>query len=122
MAPTLLIALIRRIGFIATTLLPASLAYSAHMATSQAHVCASAIVELMHGRSPDPVQVFSNTCYSFVGGKRAMHVANVYRYNAGKRLCSLNKVMVFRLVHLSKRGNMQMLGKATFGLMYLPNE
>ena len=86
MAPTLLIALIRRIGFIATTLLPASLAYSAHMATSQAHVCASAIVELMHGRSPDPAQVFSNTCYSFVGGIRAMHVANAYRYNAGKKI------------------------------------
>jgi NADH dehydrogenase FAD-containing subunit len=122
MAPTLLIALIRRIGFIATTLLSASLAYSAQMATSQARVCASAIVELMQGRSPDPAQAFSNTCYSFVGGKRAMHVANVYRYNAGKRLCSLNKVVVFRLVHLSKRGNMQMLGKATFCLMYLPNE
>lgn len=86
MAPTLLIALITRIGFIETTLLSASLSYSAHMATSQARVCASAIVELMQGRSPDPAEVFSNTCYSFVGGKRAMHVANVYHYKAGKKI------------------------------------
>jgi sulfide dehydrogenase [flavocytochrome c] flavoprotein chain len=64
----------------------AGLPKSAHMATSQARVCASAIVELMHGRTPDPAPVFANTCYSFVDGKRAMHVANVYRYDAGKRI------------------------------------
>ncbi|MEO1947647.1 MAG: FCSD flavin-binding domain-containing protein, partial [Methylophilaceae bacterium] len=59
---------------------------SAHMATSQARVCASAIVELMHGRLPDPAPAFSNTCYSFIDDKRAMHVANVYRYDAGKKI------------------------------------
>lgn len=64
----------------------AGLPKSAHMATSQARVCASAIVELMHGRTPDPTPVFSNTCYSFVDGKRAMHVANVYRYDEGKKI------------------------------------
>jgi len=62
----------------------AGLPKSAHMATSQARVCASAIVELMHGRLPDQKPVFANTCYSFVDGKRAMHVANVYRYDAKK--------------------------------------
>ncbi len=40
----------------------------------------------MHGRLPDPAPAFSNTCYSFVDGKRAMHVANVYRYDAGKKI------------------------------------
>jgi sulfide dehydrogenase [flavocytochrome c] flavoprotein chain len=64
----------------------AGLPKSAHMATSQARVCASAIVEIMHGRSPDPAPVFANTCYSFVDGKRAMHVANVYRYDADKKI------------------------------------
>jgi NADPH-dependent 2,4-dienoyl-CoA reductase/sulfur reductase-like enzyme len=59
---------------------------SAHMATSQARVCASAIVELMQGRSPDPAPVFANTCYSFVDDKQAMHVANVYRYDAAKKI------------------------------------
>ena len=64
----------------------AGLPKSAHMATSQARVCASAIVELMHGRLPDPAPVFANTCYSFIDGKQAMHVANVYRYDAGKKI------------------------------------
>ena len=59
---------------------------SAHMATSQARVCASAIVALMSGQSPDPAPVFANTCYSYVNDKQAMHVANVYRYDAGKKI------------------------------------
>jgi len=62
----------------------AGLPKSAHMATSQARVCASAIVELMHGRQPDQSPVFANTCYSFVDGQRAMHVAKVYRYDEKK--------------------------------------
>lgn len=64
----------------------AGLPKSAHMATSQARVCASAIVELMHGRMPDPSPVFANTCYSFVDDKQAMHVAKVYRYDSAKRI------------------------------------
>lgn len=64
----------------------AGLPKSAHMATSQARVCASAIVELMHGRTPDPSPVFANTCYSYVDDKQAIHVANVYRYDAGKKI------------------------------------
>ena len=59
---------------------------SAHMATNQARVCASAIVELMSKRAPDPVPVFANTCYSFVSDKEAMHVATVYRYDANKKI------------------------------------
>ncbi len=59
---------------------------SAHMATSQARVCASAIVELMQGRTPDPTPVFANTCYSYVNDTQAIHVANVYRYDAGKKM------------------------------------
>ena len=64
----------------------AGLPKSAHMATSQARVCASAIVELMHGRTADHSTVFANTCYSYVDDKQAMHVANVYRYDAGKKI------------------------------------
>jgi sulfide dehydrogenase [flavocytochrome c] flavoprotein chain len=59
---------------------------SAHMATSQARVCASAIVALMSGQTPDPAPVFANTCYSYVNDKQAMHVANVYRYDEGKKI------------------------------------
>ena len=59
---------------------------SAHMATSQARVCASAIVALLSGQSPDPAPVFANTCYSYVNDKQAMHVANVYRYDEAKKI------------------------------------
>ena len=64
----------------------AALPKSAHMATSQARVCASAIVELMQGRMPDPAPVFANTCYSYVNDKQAIHVANVYRYDEVKKI------------------------------------
>jgi sulfide dehydrogenase [flavocytochrome c] flavoprotein chain len=64
----------------------AGLPKSAHMATSQAKVCASAIVELMSGNPPDPTPVFANTCYSFVDNTQAIHVANVYRYDPTKKV------------------------------------
>ncbi len=55
---------------------------SAHVATSQAKVCASAIIAELAGEPVDPEPVFANTCYSFVDDKQAVHVANVYRYDA----------------------------------------
>jgi sulfide dehydrogenase [flavocytochrome c] flavoprotein chain len=64
----------------------AGLPKSAHMATNQAKVCASAIVQLMSGNLPDAAPVFANTCYSFINNHAAMHVANVYRYDAGKKM------------------------------------
>jgi sulfide dehydrogenase [flavocytochrome c] flavoprotein subunit len=64
----------------------AALPKSAHMASNQAKICASAVVELMAGRAPDPAPVFANTCYSYVSDKLAMHVANVYRYDASKKI------------------------------------
>lgn len=64
----------------------AGLPKSAHMATNQAKVCANAIVQLFAGQAPDPAPVFANTCYSYVTDKSAMHVANVYRYDAGKKM------------------------------------
>lgn len=57
---------------------------SAHMATSQAKVCAAAMIDLLRDNAPDPQPVFANTCYSFVDNEIAMHVANVYRYDAEK--------------------------------------
>jgi hypothetical protein len=56
------------------------------MATNQAKVCASAVVQLMAGLAPDPAPVFANTCYSYVTDKSAMHVANVYRYDEAKKI------------------------------------
>ena len=64
----------------------AALPKSAHIATSQARVCANAIVQLMRGNAPDPAPVFANTCYSYVNDKQAIHVANVYRYDETKKI------------------------------------
>lgn len=64
----------------------AALPKSAHMATSQARVCANAIVAMMSQQTPDVSPVFANTCYSYVSDKMAMHVANVYRYDANKKI------------------------------------
>lgn len=64
----------------------AGLPKSAHMATNQAKVSANAIVQLMAGQAPDPAPVFANTCYSYVTDKSAIHVANVYRYDEGKKI------------------------------------
>ncbi|HEY8355607.1 MAG TPA: FCSD flavin-binding domain-containing protein [Methylophilaceae bacterium] len=64
----------------------AGLPKSAHMATSQARVCASAIVAAFSGIDPDPLPVFANTCYSFVSDSMAMHVAHVYRYDPQKQI------------------------------------
>jgi sulfide dehydrogenase [flavocytochrome c] flavoprotein chain len=64
----------------------AGLPKSAHMATSQARVCANAILALQAGQEPDPAPVFANTCYSYVNDKMAMHVANVYRYDPAKKI------------------------------------
>lgn len=64
----------------------AGLPKSAHMATNQAKVCANAIVQMFAGQAPDPAPVFANTCYSYVTDKSAMHVANVYRYDEGKKM------------------------------------
>ncbi len=63
----------------------AALPKSGHMATSQAKVCAAAVIELMQGKQPDQSPTIANTCYSIVSGTEAMHVANVYRFNAEKQ-------------------------------------
>lgn len=63
----------------------ATLPKSGHMANAMAKVTAAAIVELLNGRQPDPDPVLNNTCYSMVSDKEAMHVANVFRFNAEKQ-------------------------------------
>ena len=64
----------------------AALPKSAHMANSQAKVCAAAIVAMLRQQAPNPAPVFANTCYSFVNDTMAMHVANVYRFNSEKKV------------------------------------
>ncbi|HET8808098.1 MAG TPA: NAD(P)/FAD-dependent oxidoreductase [Methylophaga sp.] len=58
---------------------------SGHIANQQAKVCAAAVINLLRDESPVAEPVFSNTCYSFVSDVQAMHVANIYRYDARQR-------------------------------------
>jgi NADH dehydrogenase FAD-containing subunit len=52
---------------------------SASMANNHAKVAAAAVVELLNGRTPSPVQII-NTCYSFVSQKEAMRVSSVHAW------------------------------------------
>ncbi|MBF0092923.1 MAG: FAD-dependent oxidoreductase [Alphaproteobacteria bacterium] len=56
---------------------------SAYSASSQAKVCAAAIIDLLAGKEPgDPSYV--NTCYSIAGPDYGFSVAGVYTYDAEK--------------------------------------
>lgn len=59
---------------------------SAHIATSQAKVCANAMAFSMAHKNPDPAPVFANTCYSYADDKTAMHVTTVYRYDTTEKI------------------------------------
>ncbi|MDD4911844.1 MAG: FAD-dependent oxidoreductase [Sideroxydans sp.] len=63
----------------------AALPKSGHMATSQAKICAAAVVEMLQGKSPDQNPAIVNTCYSMVSNTEAVHVANVFRFNTEKQ-------------------------------------
>jgi sulfide dehydrogenase [flavocytochrome c] flavoprotein subunit len=58
---------------------------SGHMANQAGKVCAAAIVARISGQPLPSQPVIANTCYSFVSHTEAMHVAGVFRYDAGKR-------------------------------------
>jgi sulfide dehydrogenase [flavocytochrome c] flavoprotein chain len=53
---------------------------SGSMANNHAKIAAAAIVELLNGRSPQPVKII-NTCYSFVAEKEAIRVSSVHEWD-----------------------------------------
>jgi sulfide dehydrogenase [flavocytochrome c] flavoprotein chain len=59
---------------------------SGHMANQQAKVCAGAIAAQSLGMPVPSQPIIANTCYSFVSQNEVIHVAAVYRYDAGKKL------------------------------------
>lgn len=63
----------------------AALPKSGFMASAQAKVCVAAIIEMLDGKQPDQNPSLVNTCYSMVSGTEAVHVANVFRFNAEKQ-------------------------------------
>lgn len=54
---------------------------SGQMANQHAKLAAAAIIELMNGRQPSQAPLISNTCYSFLSDKEAVHVASVHTYD-----------------------------------------
>ena len=58
---------------------------SATMANGHGKVCASAVVNLLNGESPNPSPTLINTCYSMVSDKLAIHVASVHKYDLNDR-------------------------------------
>src|SRR5262245_16914295 len=52
---------------------------SGSMANNHAKIAAAAIVDLLNGREPQPLQI-GNTCYSFVSEKEAIRVSSVHRW------------------------------------------
>lgn len=58
---------------------------SGHMANGHAKVAAAAIVAELNGWEVDPAPMLTNTCYSFVDDKRAVHVASVHEYVAAEK-------------------------------------
>jgi NADPH-dependent 2,4-dienoyl-CoA reductase/sulfur reductase-like enzyme len=64
---------------------------SGHMANQHGKVCAAAVIALLHGEQPNPEPIVTNTCYSFISDKEAIHVASVHAYSAEKRTMEVVK-------------------------------
>ena len=58
---------------------------SGHMANSHAKVAAAAIVAELSGWPINPAPMLTNTCYSFIDPKMALHVASVHEYVAAEK-------------------------------------
>ena len=58
---------------------------SGHMANQHAKVCAAAVLALLAGETPNPVPMVTNTCYSFITDRDAVHVASVHHYDRERR-------------------------------------
>jgi sulfite dehydrogenase len=54
---------------------------SGHMANAHGKACASAVVALLSGETPNGAPTLSNTCYSFVSAGKAIHVASIHKYD-----------------------------------------
>ncbi|MCB2019573.1 MAG: FCSD flavin-binding domain-containing protein, partial [Burkholderiaceae bacterium] len=58
---------------------------SGTMANQHAKVAAAAIIQLLKGEPVSATPVVMNTCYSYVTGTEAMHVASVHQYDAAEK-------------------------------------
>lgn len=68
-----------------STLSASGMPKSGSMANQHAKVCAAAVISLIREQPVNPEPMMMNTCYSFVSGDSAMHVASVHRYDAAQK-------------------------------------
>jgi sulfite dehydrogenase len=65
------------------TLAASGMPKSGSMANNHAKIAAAAVVELLNGRTPEPLKII-NTCYSFVAEKEAIRVSSVHQWDEGQ--------------------------------------
>lgn len=58
---------------------------SATVANQHAKVCAAAVIARIKEQAVNPSPMVVNTCYSFVDGRKVMHVASVHQYDAARK-------------------------------------
>lgn len=69
-----------------STLSAPAMPKSGSMANQHAKVCAAAVVAMLKGQPVNADTMMMNTCYSFVSGDSAMHVASVHRYDPAQKI------------------------------------
>jgi sulfide dehydrogenase [flavocytochrome c] flavoprotein subunit len=67
------------------TLAAPAMPKSGSMANQHAKVCAAGVIALLKGQPVNTDTMMMNTCYSFVSGNSAMHVASVHRYDPAQK-------------------------------------
>lgn len=58
---------------------------SGHMANQHGKICADGVIALLTGRPVNEEPIISNTCYSLVSDKQAIHVASVHKYDKAQK-------------------------------------
>jgi sulfide dehydrogenase [flavocytochrome c] flavoprotein chain len=58
---------------------------SGFMANNHGKVAADAIIALLSGQAVNESPIITNTCYSFVSDREAMHVASVHKWDAAQK-------------------------------------
>ena len=68
------------------TLAAPAMPKSGSMANQHAKVCAAGVIAMLKGQPVNTDTMMMNTCYSFVSGNSAMHVASVHRYDPAQKM------------------------------------
>jgi sulfide dehydrogenase [flavocytochrome c] flavoprotein chain len=68
-----------------STLSASAMPKSASMANQHGKISAAAVIALLKAQPVNSSPVIMNTCYSFVSGNSAMHVASVHAYDAKEK-------------------------------------